>query len=154
MFAMVIEEEFADSIALVMAAISVAFMVPALIYAFKIRSQITKALLVLAVSSQLYRFIFMTLGFASVAAIAHFIWHAAEYSTLPEELELLIHLTIDTMFILISISLFLTFKTAYGILHQKGSGARQQVEDKLRESALELSKTSSALDEPSKRAKE
>ena len=137
-----VEEEFADAIAIIMAAVSVAFMVPALGFAYKIRDHLSKALLVLAVSKHLYKYLFMVLGFASVGAVAHFIYHAMEYRPISAEAELLVHITIDSTFILISISLFMTFKTAYGML-RKGSAAGAEVEDKLREAALKLSHSAS-----------
>lgn len=137
-----VEEEFADAIAIIMAAVSVAFMVPALGFAYKIRHHLSKALLVLAVSKHLYRYLFMVLGFASVGAVAHFIYHALEYRPISAEVELLVHITIDATFILISVSLFMTFKTAYGML-RKGSAAGVEVEDKLREAALKLSQVAS-----------
>ena len=137
---MVLDEEYADIIAVIMAGFSVAFMVPALGYAYKIRTQISKALLILAASKNLYRYLFMVLGFATAGSVAHLIYHIAEFQAIPLELELLVHVIIDANFIFISISLFMTFKTAYGML-QSGD-AKEDIENKLRQSA-KLAKSTS-----------
>ena len=137
-----VEEELADNIAIVMAVVSVAFMLPALAYAYKIRDHLSKALLILAVSKHLYKYMGLVLGFATLGAVVHLIYHTTYYFPVSEEASLLIHVTIDTSFILISASLFMTFRIAYGML-QRDSAPRQEVEEKLRESALRLSQLAS-----------
>lgn len=139
---MVIEEEIADTISIIMAAVSVIFMGPALAYAYIIRNHLSKALLILAVSKHLYRYLFMVLGFAALGSIAHLVYHTTEYESVSEEVSLLIHITIDSSFILVSASLLMTFRTAYGML-QKTSAAKDEVEQKLRESALRLTQLAS-----------
>jgi hypothetical protein len=148
-----VEEELADSIAILMAAVSVIFMGPALAYAYMIRNHLSKALLILAVSKHLYRYLFLVLGFAALGAVAHLIYHVTEYRSVSEEMSLIIHVTIDSTFILISASLLMTFKTAYGML-QRNSVAGEEIEEKLRESALRLSQYASSKSKSSPKTSE
>ncbi|MEO9319054.1 MAG: hypothetical protein ABI361_00110 [Nitrososphaera sp.] len=133
---MVLDELFADQLALAMASVSVAFMVPAAVYAYLIRKELSKALLILAASKVLYRYLFVVLASALGASVAHLIYHVGEFLTVPLEVELFVHVAIDSMFILVAVSLFLTFRTAYGML-RKGA-TRNDIESKLRQSATKL----------------
>ena len=134
---MAIDGNLANIIAVAAAATSVAFMIPAFALAFMIRKQLSKALLVLAASQSLYKYIFMVLAFGASAAFAHLAYHIGEFFSYPVEIELTIHIAIDSSFILVSVSLFLTLQTAYGLLRNDDS--RKDVERKLRDSAVKMS---------------
>src|SRR5205085_2035794 len=108
---MVLDEQLAaDEIAVVMAAISVACMIPAVAYAYALRNKITKVLLIIATSKHVYRYLFMVLGFAAAGSIAHLMYHIGEVQSVPTGLELGMHIAIDSSFIFVAISLFMTFK--------------------------------------------
>jgi hypothetical protein len=139
---MVLDEQAADIIALIMAAISVSFMVPALAYAYLLRNKITKTLLILAASRNVYKYLFMVLGFAAIASVAHLVYHIGEFGSLPLELELIVHIIIDASFILVAVSLFLTFKTAYGMLTDEK--AKSSLEKIFRDAASNISREESS----------
>ena len=134
---MALDADTVNLIAVVMASVSVAFMIPSFVLAYVIRKQLSKALLVLATSKSLYKYMFMVLAFAALGGIAHLIYHIGEFYTYPQEIELGIHVIIDSSFILVSASLFITFQTAYGLL--RGGEERARVERQLRDSALKMS---------------
>lgn len=129
----------ANLIALIMAVISIAFMAPAAGYAFRLRNMITKALLIMAVSKTLYVHLFLVMTFGSAIAVAHFSAHLVMISPVPLIVEFAIHMTIDSMLILVSFSLYLTFRKAYAMM-EKGT-APQELERKLRESALGVARS-------------
>ena len=132
---MVLDELLADEIAVVMAAIAVSFMVPAMAYAFALRNKITKALLIIATSRHIYRYLFMVLGFAAGGSVAHLLYHIGEFQSIPTSLELAIHIAIDSSFIFVAVSLFMTFKTAYSTLNNAKDG---NVEKVLRDAASRI----------------
>ena len=133
---MVLDEQLADEIAVVMAAISVSFMVPAMAYAYALRNKITKALLIIATSKHVYRYLFMVLGFAAAGSIAHLTYHIGEFQSIPLEVELVVHIAIDSSFIFVAVSLFMTFKTAYATLNDEKESAI--IENIFREAASKL----------------
>jgi hypothetical protein len=131
----------ANLVALIMAAAAIAFIAPAAIYAYKLRNKITKALLVMAISTTLYTHLFLLMAFTTAISVSHFLAHAVMFLPVSFLTEFLIHITIDSMVILVSLSLFMTFKQAYGLL-QEGSGYHD-IESKLRAAALGLTKPGS-----------
>ena len=131
---MAIDQYTANVVALVMAAISVAFMIPALFIAYKIRKNLSKAILILAASRNLYRYLFTVLGFAAIGSVAHLVYHIGEFQSIPVEIELITHIVIDSSFILVSISLFMTFQTAYGMLQD--SKGKNEIEKMLKDSTM------------------
>jgi hypothetical protein len=124
----------AGLIELIMAAISVTFIAPAAVYAYRLRGKIIKALIVMAVSRALYVRLFLVMTFASAIAATHLAAHVVPFMPVSRVVEFVIHLVIDSMLILVSLSLYLTFRKAYGMMEE--GAAPQELERKLREAAL------------------
>jgi len=124
----------ANLIELIMAAVSITFMGPAAVYAYRLRDKITKALIIMAVSRTLYLHLFLVMTFGSAIAITHFSAHLVMFLPVPLIVDFAIHTVIDSMLILVSLSLYLTFRKAYGMM-EEGTAPRE-LQRKLRESAL------------------
>lgn len=130
-------QEYANLIEVVMAAISIVFVIPAALLAYSLRNNISKTLFVMAVSKNLYKYLFMILGFSVAITISHLFAHLVEYFPVSVETDFLIHISIDSMLILVAISLYMTFKQAYGMM-QEGSPSAKEIENKLRQSAMKI----------------
>lgn len=124
----------ANLIELIMAAISIGFMAPAAVYAYRLRNKITKALIIMALSRTLYVHLFLVMTFGSAIAVTHFSAHLVMILPVPLIVDFVIHIVIDSMLILVSLSLYLTFRKAYGMM-EEGTAPRE-LERKIRESAL------------------
>jgi len=113
-----------------MAALAVVFMVPATVYAFLLRNKIRKTLLIMAASKHLYKQLLLILIFAFSATFIHLLYHIGDWQNVTPQQEFVFHMAIDASLVLISISIYSTFRQVYGILQGGKSG--KQVEEKLR----------------------
>lgn len=128
-------ESDANLIEVVMAIVSIGFMGVAVSYAYRLRTQISKVVLITAISKNLYRHLGLILGFSLAITIIHFLAHVATYYSIPLEADLVIHVSLDLMLILVSTSIYMTFREACGLV-QGGPHARRvekELEGSLRE---------------------
>lgn len=117
-------ESDVNLIEVVMAIVSIGFMGVAVSYAYRLRTQISKAMLITAISKNLYRHLGLILGFSLTITIIHFLVHVIAYYPIPLEADLLINVSLDLLLILVSASIYMTFREAYGLV-QVGQTARK-----------------------------
>lgn len=120
----------ADLIEVLMVMTSIGFMGFGAVYAYRLRNKITKAVLLIALSKNLYKNLAMVLGFAFAITVIHLVAHLVPYFSVPIIADLAIHLSLDLMLIMVSIALYSTFRGAYGLL--QGSTAAREAERKMK----------------------